>query len=175
LVQQRDEGELIEQIPLAQLDPILQVGDPLELIAGRATDHAHDLVALLEKEFRQVGPVLPRDAGDERTSLGHNGDSSRACPNSVILFALCLLETIAMDAWSWHLRPEPWRGHGEAEVPPPDAGEPPRKASATRIPRRNEYLDGAPVSENSQGGKCATSFAHSHATRVSASAERGLT
>ena len=182
VVQQRDERELIEQITLAQIDPVLQVGDPLELIAGRAADHAHDLVALLQKEFRQVGPVLPRDAGNERASLGHSADSSRARANSVILFALCLLGTNAADAWRWRLRPKPWRGRGETEAPPTRRVQALLQARCHARATPERILGHRLVRETSHGGKRSGAFAHlrstfaarEHRARLDSAARRGI-
>jgi hypothetical protein len=53
LLQQRDQRELVEEVPFPQLDPVLQVGDPLEVIARRPADHAVDLVALFDQEIRR--------------------------------------------------------------------------------------------------------------------------
>ena len=70
-MQQRDERELIEEIALAKLDAVLEVGDPLEVIAGCPAHHAIDGVAFLEKKLREVRAVLSGDAGDERPPLCH--------------------------------------------------------------------------------------------------------
>ena len=39
-----------------------------KFVGGRAADHAEDLVALVEQELGQVGPVLAGDARDQRRS-----------------------------------------------------------------------------------------------------------
>jgi hypothetical protein len=72
VVQQGDQRELVEEIALAQVDAVLEVRDPLELIAGRAADHAVDRIALLEKELCEVGAILSGDAGDQGPTLRHN-------------------------------------------------------------------------------------------------------
>src|SRR5215470_19247542 len=41
----------------------------LERLRGCAAHHADDVVALLQEEFREIGPVLPGDTGDERSPL----------------------------------------------------------------------------------------------------------
>ena len=48
-----------------QDDAVAQVLDAVELLGGRAADHAVDLVALLEQEVGEIRAVLAGDAGDE--------------------------------------------------------------------------------------------------------------
>ncbi len=62
----------IGEIPVMQLEPgvafvgvLVDVVDPLGVEERGAALDAVDLVALLEQELGQVGPVLARDAGDE--------------------------------------------------------------------------------------------------------------
>ena len=66
----RDQGGLVEQVAPDERDPVLDVGDPLEAHGARTPHHADDLVTLLEEQFREVGAVLARNAGDQRSS-GH--------------------------------------------------------------------------------------------------------
>ena len=69
VVEQCDQRELVEQVAFADLDAVAQVGDALERFRRRAAGHAHDVVALLEQEFGEIGPVLSGDAGDEGPAL----------------------------------------------------------------------------------------------------------
>ena len=66
-----DQRPLVEQVRLVQFDAIAQMGDALEAFGARAAHHAVHVVALLEQEFGQVGAVLARDAGDQRSVLVH--------------------------------------------------------------------------------------------------------
>src|SRR5262249_60947905 len=61
-----DEGELIEQVGLVQLDAALQMGDALEVLGARTANDAVDLIALVEEQFSQIAAVLARDDGDDR-------------------------------------------------------------------------------------------------------------
>ena len=67
-----DERDLVEQVARHQLQPVLNVGDALEVDRARPADHADDLVALLEEEFGQVRAILPGHACDQ-CSLRHWG------------------------------------------------------------------------------------------------------
>src|SRR5262249_15303963 len=60
-----DEGELIEQVGLVQLDAALQMGDALEVLGARTANDAVDLIALVEEQIGQIAAVLARDAGDD--------------------------------------------------------------------------------------------------------------
>src|SRR6185436_16770651 len=57
-----------------QCDAIEDASEPIEAMLGSlerdAPDHAVHLVPALQQELRQVGPVLPRDAGNE-SAFGH--------------------------------------------------------------------------------------------------------
>ena len=59
-----DERDLVQEVAGCQ-DLVLDVRDPLEVDRAAAADHAHHLVALIEQELGQVGPVLPGDTGDQ--------------------------------------------------------------------------------------------------------------
>src|SRR5204862_4487914 len=86
-VQERDDRELVEEVALPQLDPGFEVRDPLEMIRGGAAHHAIDLVALLEKELREVGAVLAGDARDERPTLRHNTTILAGPPSTQGIFS----------------------------------------------------------------------------------------
>ena len=87
IAQDVDQGDLVEQVPRDQLDPVLDVRDALEVQRARAPDHTDDGVPLVEEELGQVRPVLAGDAGDQ-CPLGHRGRNypragpvqCRACP-----------------------------------------------------------------------------------------------
>jgi hypothetical protein len=72
LVQEGDQRELVKEIALAQMHPVLQVRDPLEVVGRSPAHHPIDGVALLEKKLREVGAVLAGDACDESPSLRHD-------------------------------------------------------------------------------------------------------
>ena len=61
-----DEGELVEEVGLEQVDLVFEVADALEGFGAGAADHAGDLVAFGEQPFGEIGAVLSGDAGDER-------------------------------------------------------------------------------------------------------------
>jgi hypothetical protein len=44
--------------------------DPLIAVVAGAANHAHDLVALRQKELGEVGAILSGDAGDQRSRHG---------------------------------------------------------------------------------------------------------
>ena len=50
-----------------------KVFDAFELLRRGAADHAVDLVALFEQQFREVGAVLARDPRDQGPPLAHAG------------------------------------------------------------------------------------------------------
>ena len=60
-----DEREPVEQVGRVELDAIQQVRDPVEVGMAQSADDAGDLVPVVEQQFGQVRPVLPRDAGDD--------------------------------------------------------------------------------------------------------------
>src|SRR6185369_9164633 len=74
LGEQGRQRELVQQIPLVQMDALAQVGDAFELLLGGPAHHPVHLVPLLQEELRQVAAVLPGDAGDQR-SLWHGARS----------------------------------------------------------------------------------------------------
>ena len=65
--QRVDERAVVEQVALVERDPVAQVLDALELLGRGAADHAVDLVALLQQQLGQVGPVLAGDSRDQRS------------------------------------------------------------------------------------------------------------
>ena len=65
-----DQRDLVEQVARHQLQPVLNVGDALEVEGARAPDHPDHLVALLKEEFGQVRTILSGHAGDQ-CSLRH--------------------------------------------------------------------------------------------------------
>ena len=71
VLQHHGEGVLVEQVGRHHLDPVEQMLDPLVAVMAGATHHADHLVALGEEELREVGAILPGDAGDQR--LRHGG------------------------------------------------------------------------------------------------------
>ena len=60
-----DQRDLVEQVARHQLQPVLNVGDALEVERARAPDHADHLVALFKEEFGQVRAILPGHARDQ--------------------------------------------------------------------------------------------------------------
>src|SRR5208282_6915661 len=60
-----DQGELVEQIGLVEVDSTRQVSDALEILGAGAADNAVHLVTLLQQPIRQVAAVLAGDAGNE--------------------------------------------------------------------------------------------------------------
>src|SRR5262249_32786244 len=52
------------------LDAVDQMLDAPQVRRARSTDHAEDVVALLEQQLGEIGPVLACDSGDNG-SLGH--------------------------------------------------------------------------------------------------------
>src|ERR1035438_4973880 len=61
-----DQGNLVEQVPGHQFEPVLNMCDPLEVEGARPPDHADDLVALLQEEFGQIRAILPGHPSDQR-------------------------------------------------------------------------------------------------------------
>ena len=70
LLEDVDHRDLVEEVTGYEGDPVLEVGDSLEVDGGRPANHADHLVALREQKLGEVGTVLAGDAGDER-ALGH--------------------------------------------------------------------------------------------------------
>ena len=56
-----------------ELDPGDEVAEALGVRLGLAPYYTRDLVALVEEEPREQGPVLPADSGDERTPVTAHG------------------------------------------------------------------------------------------------------
>ena len=83
-----DHRHLVEEVAGHQGDPVLDVGDALEVERARPPDHAADLVALVEQELGQVGAVLAGDAGDQ-CSFRHAVGSSGVSAWSVSSVAAC--------------------------------------------------------------------------------------
>ncbi len=54
LLEDSDEGDLIQQVTLYQLDIILNVGDAVKIDGAGAAHHAQDLVAFPQQELGQV-------------------------------------------------------------------------------------------------------------------------
>ena len=65
VTQDVDQRDLIQQVAGHHLQPVLNVGDALEVERARTADHADDLVALLEEEFGQIRTILPGHPGDQ--------------------------------------------------------------------------------------------------------------
>ena len=63
-----DEGGLVEQVAAHDGDLVLEMGDALEADHAGPPDQTHHLVARVEQELSQVGAVLARDPGDQRSS-----------------------------------------------------------------------------------------------------------
>ena len=68
LLEQADERELVQEVRLSELQAMADVLQPLAIVLARSPDHAEDRVALLEKQFGEVGAVLSRDPRDECAS-----------------------------------------------------------------------------------------------------------
>ena len=71
LAEHVDERALVEEVAGVEHEVVAEPLEPLEGLGRGAPDHAVHLVALLEQELREVGAVLPRDAGDERALRSH--------------------------------------------------------------------------------------------------------
>ncbi len=70
-LQDADQGHLVEEIRLDEIEVVGDVGDAAgHRIAGVA-DRAEDPVSLLEQQLREIGAVLSGDAGDDRAASGH--------------------------------------------------------------------------------------------------------
>ncbi len=67
------ERALVEQIALVQDDAVADVLDAVELLGGGASHHPVYVVAVLEEQFGEVGPVLTGDPGDERGAFVVHG------------------------------------------------------------------------------------------------------
>ena len=63
-----DQRQLIEQVARQDREPVAEMVDPPVVVGRQAAREAVDLIALLQEEFRQIGPVLAGDPGDERTA-----------------------------------------------------------------------------------------------------------
>src|SRR5262245_1466708 len=66
-----DQRQVIEQVRLAEIDLIPEVGDALEVLGARSAHHADHAVPLREKQLREIRPVLAGDAGDEGGARRH--------------------------------------------------------------------------------------------------------
>ena len=101
-----------KQLHAVHVRILVEVVDARRVERARPADDAVHLVALLQQQFREVGPVLPRDARDQR-SLAH----------SSFLFK----------------RPDvrrPASARGRTAPQPPPSASPSRTRSASRSPRR---------------------------------------
>ena len=67
LVNQSDDGELVEQIGGSNRQPIEQMLNAPVIRRAGATHRAHDLVAFVQQELGEVRPILPGDSGDDRS------------------------------------------------------------------------------------------------------------
>src|SRR6185437_8276780 len=64
---------LVEQVALVQDDAVADVLDAIELLCGGAAHHPVHVVAVLQEELGEVGPVLAGDSGDERGAFVVHG------------------------------------------------------------------------------------------------------
>ena len=62
--------QLVQQVGLVDGDPAVQTSDAFEVLRAGTADHAVHFVTFLEQEFRQIGAVLPGNAGNQRLA-GH--------------------------------------------------------------------------------------------------------
>src|SRR5205807_9226763 len=65
LLHRVDDGELVEQVGLVQVDLVSEVVNPLECLGASPADDAVDLVALGEQQLGEVAAVLAGDAGNQ--------------------------------------------------------------------------------------------------------------
>ena len=72
LAQNLDHRDLVEDVCGRQGQPVLDVGDALEVESARAPDHPDHLITFGQQPFRQVGTILTGDAGDQRPLLHHS-------------------------------------------------------------------------------------------------------
>src|SRR5260370_5004069 len=61
---------LVQQVRWDDAQAVEQVPDPLVGIVGGAAYDTDHVVAFVEQQFGEVGAVLPRDSGDERSLAG---------------------------------------------------------------------------------------------------------
>src|SRR5690606_5432382 len=66
LLEHVNDGELIEQVGLVQLDLAVEVLNALEVFGTGAANDAVNLVALFQQQLGQVTSILAGDAGDQR-------------------------------------------------------------------------------------------------------------
>ena len=62
----RDQRQLIEQVRLDEIDTAAQMLDAGEILRAGSAHHAEHLISLVQQQLREIGTVLPGDAGDER-------------------------------------------------------------------------------------------------------------
>ncbi len=72
LAEQVNHRHFVEQIASDQGDFVLDMVDALEVNRARTTNHADDVVTLLEQVFGQVGTVLAGNTGDECALFCHD-------------------------------------------------------------------------------------------------------
>src|SRR5262249_40425946 len=100
VLDQLDQRELIEQVGLAQVEPAPDVLDPLEVLPAGPAHHAAHGIAFFQQEFRDVGAVLPGDAGDQCPT---NCRASLCRPlgdDEIRKKTTLLADAIAMSCWS---------------------------------------------------------------------------
>lgn len=86
LLHDADQVAGIRKIPVVQYEfaaflvrPLVKMVDTVRIEQGRAALDAVDFIALVQKEFRQIGAVLASDTGDEcffhdrKKLIGGNG------------------------------------------------------------------------------------------------------
>jgi len=64
LLQEIDQADLIEQVTLHDLDPILDMANPVKVDGAGAPHHPDDVITLVQQKLSQVGTILAGDAGD---------------------------------------------------------------------------------------------------------------
>src|SRR5256885_4687804 len=67
-------GGVKKDTAIVNLWIVVEVSDSRMLKNGRRPDDAVDFVAFVEQELREVGPILPSDACDQRSRHASGGD-----------------------------------------------------------------------------------------------------
>src|SRR5437899_9662641 len=70
-------GEVQEKTTIVNLWIVIEVFEARMFEHGRGAHDAMNFIAFVQQEFGQIGPILPRDAGDQRSRHGQAGTLMR--------------------------------------------------------------------------------------------------